>query len=231
MIGLVFLITVIVSATALVMNVAFPMMENMKDTSSIKDTINTMNSVDKKIREVSSEEKLSSREFNLIFNRGHYYCENETNSLIYQLETETDFISPHTSRKLGNVKITADANVKANKTQVNETSCYMLENEYLKICIKSIGSENNQTLIDTSELLVYYYNKEVGRELDINLSVFPNENKSLGEGTGYTYLREEGNYIGKGRVTAYVRKNNISYKVIFQLYSGSDFLMIDPRSV
>lgn len=229
LIGMVLLVIVIVASTSLVLNVGFPMMERMKDTSSIKENINFLRDLDSKIRRVSTEGTLSSRSIDLIFNRGQYYCDNDTNSLIYSLDTESHFISSQTSKNVGNVILSSDASVSTNSTLINDTPCYMMENTHLKACIKKLGSEDNLTEVDTSQLLVYYYNKDLERELNVNLSVYPNDNNSLIQASGFTELRKEGEYIGKGRVTAHVMKGNINYKIIFELRSGSDFLIIEPR--
>lgn len=95
-------------------------------------------------------------------------------------------MSPHTSRTIGNLVMTSNANVNVNETTVDGVPCYMMENQHLKACIKKVGNSTNYTSIDTQNLVVQMYNKDQGKELGANFSVFLNRNLTTSTGKGFT---------------------------------------------
>lgn len=228
-ISIVMVFAIVAGVAGMVLNVGMPMISDMRDTSSIKQSMNSLSKIDSTLLRVASEEKYSTRNVNLRFDRGSYECDESSNSLFYRIQAEDNIVSPHSSKMMGNLKITSTANVSTNLTSINGVPCYMMENEHLKVCIRKIGSEDNMTDIDTGELLVYFYNKNLDSELNPEIEIKINENESTSSGQGYTDLREEGSYIGVGRVTAHLSVSNVNYKVIFDLVSGADFLIVEPR--
>jgi hypothetical protein len=191
-----------------------------------------MQQLDSNVQSVIAEGEGSTRTIRGSFDRGRMYFDNDTKSLVYELETDADVISPQVSTREGNVILSSSANVEVSEETVDGEDCYMMKNEHIDACIKDVGSSDSYEEIDTSDLLVLYRFKgeDSDRELDANVSVELNGKEATTHGEGYT-TAETGNYIGTGQVTATVASEyGFTYDVVFQLPTGSDFLQVDVQN-
>lgn len=221
---------VTVSAISVAITAGVPALQNMQDAASIRQAQQFMQQLDSNIQTVVSEGEGSTRTVNGEFERGEMYYDNDTETLIYEITTNADVISPQTATRDGNVILTSSANVEVNETTVDGTDCYMMENEHIKACIKSIGSESSFKDINTSELLTLYEFKDNNRELDANLSVELNGRDNTSFGEGYTEA-ETGEFIGTGEVKATVSSEyGFTYDILFKLPTGADFLQVDVQN-
>lgn len=223
-----------VTAISGALTVGIPAIENMQDAASIQKAQNFMQQVDTSVEEVVSEGEGSTRTLSADFDRGQLYFENSTNSLVYELQTDAAVISPQTTRKTGNVILSSNADVSVENTSVNSTPCYMMENKYLKACIKNVGSQENQKNINTSDLLVLYEFKhpdKSNKQLNGNITVKLNDIDATSYGTGYTTATDTGDFIGTGEVVATVASDyGFTYDVYFRLPTGSDFIKVDVQN-
>lgn len=223
-------IGVTVSAISVAITAGVPALENMQEAASVRQAQQFMQQLDSNVQTVVSEGEGSTRTVSGDFDRGRMYFDDETNALIYELETDSNIISPQTTTRNGNVVLSSSANVEVNQTEVSETDCYMMENEYVRACIKDIGSSSNYQNITVSELLTLYEFKETGRELGANLSVELNSRNSTSYGSGYT-TAESGEFIGTGEVRATISSEyGFTYDIVFRLPTGSDFLQVDVQN-
>jgi len=228
-----------VAAITTAVTVGTPALDNMRDAAAIRKSQDLMQELDSNIDQVVSEGMGSTRTVSLEIDRGQMYFDNESNSIIYELETGADVVSPQSSRKTGNVVLSSNAEVDVyNVTGGSNTpsgysgpDCYMLENKHVQACIKQVGGESNFQEINTSNLLTYYRYKEDDKRLNGNMTVKLDGIMNTSYGEGYTTVDRYGYFIGTGRVQAHVASEyGYSYDVIYSLPTGSDFLKVDVQN-
>jgi type II secretory pathway pseudopilin PulG len=216
------------------LTVGVPAIQNMQDAASIQKAQNFMQQIDSSVGEVVSEGEGSTRTLSADFDRGQLYFNNETNSLVYELKTDASVISPQATRRTGNIVLSSNADVSVHNTSVNGTPCYLMENKYIKACIKNVGSQEDQKSINTSDLLTLYEFKNPdgsNKQLDGNMTVKLNDIDSTSYGTGYTAATETGDFIGTGEVVATVASDyGFTYDIYFRLPTGSDFIKVDVQN-
>lgn len=187
-----------------------------------------MEDVDRAVEEVAAEGEGSTRTLQISMDRGRFFYDNSSNSLVYELETDAGIISPQSSRKIGDITISSNANVEVRNATVSGTDCYMMENEHVKACIRRIPETDPLQDINTSNLLVLYEFKDQDNQLDANMTVELNGIANTSYGKGYTEPAEFGSFIGTGQVRAKVNSQfGYSYDVVISLPTGSDFLKVD----
>lgn len=225
---------VAVTAISGALTAGVPAIENMQDAASIQKAQNFMQQVDSSVQEVVSEGEGSTRTLSTDFDRGQLYFDNDTDSLIYELQTGASVISPQTTRKTGNIILSSNADVSVYNTSIDGVPCYMMKNEYIKACIKNTGNQSNQKNINTSNLLVLYEFRNpdgANKRLNGNMTVKLNNIDSTSHGTGYTAATETGDFIGTGEVVATVASEyGFTYDVYFRLPTGSDFIKVDVQN-
>ncbi|MFQ3275361.1 MAG: hypothetical protein ACI9LV_000861 [Candidatus Nanohaloarchaea archaeon] len=221
---------VTVSAISVAITAGVPALENMQEAASVRQAQQFMQQLDQNVQTVVSEGEGSARTISGSFERGRMYFDDETETLIYELDTNADVISPQTTTREGNVILSSSANVQVNETTIDGTPCYLMENDHIRACIKNIGSSTSFENITTSELLTLYEFKDNDRELDANLSVELNSENTTSYGTGYT-TAETGEFIGTGEVKATIASEyGFTYDVFFRLPTGADFLQVDVQN-
>ncbi|MFT4893056.1 MAG: hypothetical protein ACI8Z7_000851 [Candidatus Nanohaloarchaea archaeon] len=221
---------VTVSAISVAITAGVPALENMQEAASIRQAQQFMQQLDSNVQTVVSEGEGSARTVSGEFERGEMYFDDDTETLIYELQSDADVISPQTVSRDGNVILSSSANVEVYNTTVDGTECYMMENNRVKACIKKVGEQGNPENINTSELLTLYEFKDNNRELDANLSVELNDEERTSYGTGYT-TAETGEFIGTGEVKATVSSDyGFTYDIFFRLPTGADFLQVDVQN-
>ncbi|MFB6166994.1 MAG: hypothetical protein ABEJ62_01900 [Candidatus Nanohaloarchaea archaeon] len=224
---------VTVTAISVALTTGLPALENMQEAASIRKAQSFMQELDSNVQEVVSEGEGSTRTIRVNFDRGRLYFDNETDSLVYELQTDARVISPQATRRTGNVILSSNADVTVKNATIGGTDCYMMENEHIEACIKKIGSPDSYKSINTSELLVEYNFTEPSPDRSLNADMFVKLNgvKSTGWGNGYTAAETYGNFIGTGRVRATIVSDyGYTYDIIFSLPTGSDFLKVDVQN-
>lgn len=220
------LVGVTVVSTGIVLDVSGPAIEEMRDGAAVESSISFLNSADESIRSVASEGEGSTRTLNLDFDRGDFHVDESDNSFRYALETGSDIISPQTSTEQGAVTLASNAVTSVEEDEVNGEECFMMSNDRMEACIQKIGSEDSMESINTSELITHY-ELEDGGEVDIDYKIELNQEFESSYGQGYTFAEELGSNQARGDVFANIEsENGMSYQVMFQLYSGADFLAI-----
>lgn len=224
---------VTVSAISVALTAGLPALENMQDAAAIQKAQTFMQGMDSSIEEVVSEGEGSTRTLSVNFDRGKVYFDNETDTLVYELQTNAEVISPQSSKRTGNVILSSNADVTVENATIAGTDCYMMRNEHIEACIKKIGGPDNYKSINTSELIVEYNftDPNPDKSLDIETLVKLNDKKTSAWGDGYTEPEEYGDFIGTGKVKARIISDyGWTYDVIFSLPTGSDFLKVDVQN-
>ena len=230
LVAYVLLVGIIISATGIIISIGLPAIENMRDTATIQESLNVLTELDSAIRETSSGGTYTSRNFQLVTRDGDYFIDEEDNSIIFEIETDSNIIQRHTFQEIGPVILTSDSHVAVYEASIDGEECYMMENDYLKACVAKKGSANELVEIDNSELLIHYEHKEIG-DLNPEIEVLLNEEEDSVIGDGHTFPENIGKYLPEGSVTANMEFDGIQYDINFKLYSNSDFLKIDVNNL
>ena len=227
-----------ISAISVALTVGTPAIENMRDAAAVRSAQDFMQRFDAAVDEVVSEGRGSTRKLEISIDRGRLFYSNDSNALVYRLQTDADVISPQSSRQVGNIILSSNANVEVYNVTSSDLAgydgpkCAMMENEHIKACIKHVGGPDNQQPINTSNLLTYYEFKDESSTLDGNLSVEIDQVANSSWGDGYTQVERYGEFIGTGRVRASIESDyRYNYDVVFQLPSGADFIKTDIQNV
>ena len=228
LVGYVLVTGIILAGTGIVLSMGTSMIEDMRDTAAIQESLSNMNEIDSLIDEVASGGKHTTRTYSLRTSRGSYYIDEDKNSLMFEIGSESDIVSSGAFRQVGSALLTANIGVNVYNETINGEECYMIENQNLEACIKSIDQEAPEE-IDNSDLLVHYKNKDIG-DLDPDLEVYFDDNKDTMTGDTYTEPQRMGEYLGRGTVEANVDTGSIQYIIRYTLYPDSDFLKVEVDS-
>lgn len=230
-----------VTAISAALTVGAPAIDNMRDAAAISQAQTFMQDLDSNVQQVVSEGMGSTRTVSINLQRGRMFFENDTNALVYELETNADVISPQSSTRSGNVVLSSSANVEVyNKsngdgkepTSYSGPDCYMMENEHIRACIKQVANVSDFDPINTTYLLTHYEFKDDSKQLNGNLTVKLDGIDSTSYGRGYTQVERYGTYVGTGRVKAHVASDyGYTYDVIIALPTGADFLKVDVQNI
>lgn len=150
--------TIVVAAVGVTLNTAFPVITEFQDTGSIQNQITFLNDLDGLVQTVAAESRYSTRTTRITFKRGHFEYDNESDQLFYELKTNSPIISSHSSRMIGAVRLSANADVSVTETRINGTDCYLMENQRLEACVRAI---DGFTASD-NPLLEGYYRMDAG---------------------------------------------------------------------
>jgi type II secretory pathway pseudopilin PulG len=224
---------VTVTAISVALTAGVPALQNLQDASSIRKAESFMQELDSNLQEVVSEGEGSTRTVEVSFDRGRMYYDNDSEALVYELETDAEVISPQSTRRSGNVLLSSNAAVTVENATVGGTDCYMMRNDHVEACIRDMGSPSSFQSINTSDLLVEYNFTEPtpDRSLDADMFVKLNGVPSTGWGEGYTTAERYGDFIGTGRVQATIRSEyGYTYDVIYSLPTGADFVKVDVQN-
>lgn len=218
---------VTLGAVGVVLNVANPAINQARDAATVEQATTFMNDVEDAIRATASEGEGSTRTISLNFDRGEFYLNTTTNTFSYNLETKARPISPQTRTKIGDVYIASNADVSVTKATRNGKDCYLMENDVVEACIRNNGTAESSEEINTTALVTHYEVKDSSTEIDLDPKIELNNIHDSSYGTGYTEARELGNRLSNGEVIAHVdAANGFSYRVLYELYAGSDFISI-----
>jgi hypothetical protein len=225
--GVIFL-ALTISAAIIVYNAGMPLIEKMQDVATIEKMKIAFTQLDKIIQEVASEGKGSKRSIYLTLDPGKFVVDGTKDIIYWKFNTPVLIISPRTFQLLGNLIVGSNLETAAYEGNYSGTPAYVLENEYLRVYIKKIGSPTNHTSYNTSQLLLGVYQKDLNTYMPLeSLDISIDDRESSRTGTGYTILERKGSNLPYGIVTAYINSSYMDYYIRFILESGGDFLEIE----
>lgn len=225
--GIIFLAFTI-AAVAIIYQTGMPIVAKMQAAASIEKMRSSFTDLDEIIREVASEGRGSKRSIYLRIDPGKIIVDGSRDIIYWMFETTAKVISPRTRQVFGNLVVGSNLETSAYETTYAGEDAFVLENEYMNVSIKKIGSPDNHTSYTTSEILLDIYNKDTGEYLPLEyLEISINDDQQSVSGTGYTMLVEEGENLPYATITAYMNFTLDDYYVNFTLESGADFLKIE----
>jgi len=132
-------IGVTVTAISVAVTTGAPALENMQDAAAIRQAEEFMQSLDSSVQEVVSGGEGATRTLEINLDRGEIYFDNDTEALVYELQTDAEVISPQSARRTGNVILSSNSNVEVFNTTVDGEDCYMMRNDHIEACINNTG--------------------------------------------------------------------------------------------
>jgi len=218
----------LIAATAIVYLAGIPIIQNLQCSATVEKMKSSFVSLDKVVQEVSSEGKDSKRVLTLNMDEGRMYVSGDNDTIYWTHECNAPIFSPRTSQTFGNVILGANLETSASEGQCRGQTAFILENSHLRVCLKKIGSPDNLTSYNTTQILLGVYQKDLGKWLPLeHLEVSLDNDQTSTTGDGYTKLEKSGYHLPYGEVTAYLESDyGIDYSIKFVLESGEDFLII-----
>lgn len=140
-ISLLLYLAIALSAIGIVLNVAFPLIERIQETGAVQNQIDTLSELDQQIRLVAGEGRQSSRTMTLSFRKGSIHFNRKTRNIYYEINTESPIISSHATKQIGQLTLSANADATVSRTRRNGTDCYLMENQHLEACIRSVPKD------------------------------------------------------------------------------------------
>lgn len=218
----------IIAATAIVYFSAVPVIQKMQCAATLDKMKTAFANLDETIQTVASEGEGSRRVVDINMESGQIYISADNDTIYWTYECSAPIISPRTFQTFGNVIMGSNLDTSAYESSCQGQDAFVLENERLKACFKKVGSSDNKTYYNISQVLISVEEKENGQVLPLEyLQISLDNNQSSSVGTGYTALTRTGLHLPFGEVTAYIESDyGITYSIKFILESGEDFLII-----
>jgi hypothetical protein len=223
LISAVVFIGITISVTALIYQTGMPIIDKMQSSAAVERIKSGFIELDERIQRVASEANGSKRTLSFKIDPGDLVVSDSDDMVYWVLDTEAQIYSPRTASYYGNLIFGSNLETKTYEDDHSGTSCYVLENEHLKVYLRKIGSPGSLVSYSTNELLVAVYQKDLNQWMDATLEISIDDNSK--SGTGYTQLGKQGNALPYGGVSAYM-DSAYDYFINFTLESGADFLTI-----
>lgn len=217
-----------ITAVFIIYEAGRPVIERMQTSTAVERMRTLFTDLDKVIQEVAAEGKGSKRTAYIRMDLGTLTINGTEDTVAWEIDSKQAIFSPRTSQQFGNIVIGSNLETKTYESTCVGTDAYILENEYLKVCIKKIGSASNYTSYNTSQLLLGIYQKDLAQWLDLkSLEISVDDETSSETGIGYTKLEKTSSNLPYGEATAYLQSDyGVNYYIHFILESGADFLTI-----
>lgn len=205
-----------VAVVLIVLKAGVPQVNKMKDQLLFSKAKQTMLMLNDEIRSVANEGYGSQRIIPVEVDNGILKVEN--NRLVWQMKTKSKIMEPRTKISLGNLIITANADVSSHEYAYS----YMLSNSRISVNITKFNTFKAKGPIDTRDLVKYI--QYGGNKLTGTFSFLINNDPDSSIGTGYTELLDEGDDLGFATVVAHVNSTKFNYDLEITLESQADFI-------
>ncbi|MBN2880609.1 hypothetical protein JXM83_01025 [Candidatus Woesearchaeota archaeon] len=212
-----------VAVVLIVLKAGVPQVEKMQDKMYFSKAKQTMLQLNDEIRAVASEGFGSQRIVPIEIDKGT--LDVKDNRLVWQMTTKSKIMEPRTKVSLGNLIITANADVSANEY----ANYYLLSNSRISVNITRFNSIDSPGAINTNDLIQYMDYQ--GNTVSGTFSFLINNDQDTAVGTGYTYILEEGNDLGFATVVAHVNSTKFEYDLEITLESQADFIAAKVKNL
>lgn len=220
---------VAILALVLILNTGVPLLTELKDRAVVDKVSDIMVNLDRHITEIANQGEGSQATVSFEIRDGEIKFEND--QLVWEIETDSEIISPRSSTKLGNVIVSSNANVKTFDT----TNYYILEstikNDTFKAYFNKKNSKDSWGYINTSGVIynLSFNGEAMSGDFTFNL----NDDVTSFEGTGYTTMLPSGNNtnLGQAQVIAHMNTSFARYDLVFSLTSYSDFIKVNVKNI
>jgi hypothetical protein len=227
--GVVFMAIILLAITVIYTS-SVPVVEKMRVSSAVNKWKINMGSIDNKIQEVASEGTGSRRSLNIRVDTGELVVNGTDDRISWTYDTTSDVVSPRSLHYVGMIGVGSNLRTAASSSTYSGSPAWLLENERLKVYVSRLGNSTDFASVDTSDLVLAIYNKDIGQWFNNTgmVDIYLDSVASSRTGTGYTYLESSGSYLPYGKATAYIQSDyNVNYYIHFTLESGADFVSIE----
>ncbi len=217
----------VITTVTLVITLGLPQLNRVTESTLYLNVREGMSNLDKAVQKVAAEGRGSVRIVPLEIRNGQLAIDDVNDLIRYELETDSEIVSPRTAVQFGNLVIGSNADVNASE---NATT-YVLKNSRLQVTLRKIGSTTAATGINTTEIVqeikVLSTNKTLPLTANNTVMQFiVNNDVTASSGTGFTTLQEAGTSLAKGNVSVYVNATSGDYTIDLLLGAEADYLEV-----
>lgn len=194
----------------------------MRDSAAIEQMRTEMSELSGLVDSVAASGQGTQMTTNIGVDRGSMRYVNQT--LLYEIQTPAQIISPGTRQSFGQVAMTANAGVSLTEATYNGQDCYKLDNDYLETCIRKIDDIEQHSL---SDMILYLDAVDVDGQTHPSIDTILDGTDTTSDGKIKTQISEQNQFLGTGTVRILVKpQNNPGYTVAVSLRTGADFLQV-----
>ena len=217
-------ILIITAVMVLVLNAGVPILKDLQDKTVFTRAKNTFLSLNQHITDISEEGVGSQRVVPIEIEKGALAVED--GALKWKLRTDAKILESGSEIALGNLYITANADVIAQKY----SDYYILENSYIKAKLYRCEDRNSCVFNQSYVLMdLNFTDPDTGTQYQAAGSF------SIGFGlgswsySGYSSLEDQGSNLGEASAVYYINNTNSSVYSILELTLGSNSDFIQAR--
>lgn len=212
----------------LVLQAGLPLLGKAQDQTMFSQKKDDFILLDQYIKDLAKEEEGSQRLVNINVDEGDMLVSDDT--LRWEMETSAKIIEPGSSIKLGNVRLTSNADVSA----YSDLNYYYLENNYVTVRINRIGAKDEPVDYTTSDILSQITFKPSDKVLVFDKDtqiILEGGGDGISSGRGYIELVDTGYFLDRATVKCHLSNTNeagaeLNFTVTIELASDSDFVII-----
>lgn len=220
---------VAILALVLILNTGIPILTELKDRAVFEKVKGVMLDLDKQITEIAGQGEGSQTSVSIDIKEGELKFQN--NQIIWEIETDSEIISPRSRTKIGNLIIASNANVRTIETDEYYIMESFIQNDTFRVVINKTGNEYSWVPYNVSQIIenISYNGNNMDGDFIFNLN---NEPTSM-NGTGYTEMMPSGNNsnLGSARVVAHMNSSFADYDLVFTLGSYADFITVNIKNI
>lgn len=221
------IILIIVASTIIVALVISSLLEDSMEKQKFNKAKDLMLNLDSIINGLLVESEGARRDVRLSADDGTFIVAGKENRIKYMLEFKTAIIEEGVTIREGNLEITSGGGITANERDVDGDGNIdlVLENDALLFAVRKLGSTNNLTSINASNITTRIENKLAGNVIVIPAMSFSLDDVDSSAGSGYTELSRQGSNIPSSSIRLYMQPSSgIKYEAIFTLTAKKDFI-------
>ena len=214
---------IIVSATMIVFSVLIPKFTQLQESVAVDQGQLALNHINDYIKTIVDEGETSQRVIPLSFKEGQIVIRSANSTqngrISYEIETETNVISPRTKKTVGNLVYSSNAYATLTQNSTHLT----LTNSRMTVYINRSGNSSDPVDIDLSSILENIYLEDYSKSLFTGTDNLNFEITDLPDpSSGYVYAKEVGSNLGRAEAVADLG----DIEIHFILESSADYLRI-----
>ncbi len=145
-----------------------PLIDSLRETRTLQTMLERMPELGEQIETVANFEELSQKEVSISFNHGNLIVNSEKNEIEFRIETGSNVVTPRTSRRFGNVRISAGSGVTVEELEKGEETFFRIKNNHVEFEILDIPLKSRKVVghWPLEEGDGDYFHEETGRSSD-----------------------------------------------------------------
>lgn len=129
------------AAIGIIVTGGTPVLENIRDANAIDTAQEILPSLQQQMQRVARGGQGAEVETTIRFSRGTYRFDAADDEIIYEIETRSQVVSPGTSQQIGDIRISAMADVDLTPAAVEGQDCWRMENDHVAVCIRDVPED------------------------------------------------------------------------------------------